>query len=105
MSAIADSILDVFKLAMQMGEKLTSTLEARLNTLRAAIYAEERRIAAAVSLSIIAALCAFSALTFGALAIMVAAWPTHPVLSAALIAMGFALLAALTILAIRSNTR
>ena len=64
-----------------------------------------RLIAASLALSILAGTCGFAALVFGAVAILIAAWSTHPVLAAAMIAVGFALVAMLAILLIRGNTR
>ena len=105
MSSIVGTILGIVQSVGSIGDTLAASAEARLRNLRDAVRAEVRRISASLALSILAASCGFAALAFGAVAILIAAWSTHPVLAAAMIAVGFALVAMLAILLIRGNTR
>ena len=105
MSSIVGTILGLVQSVGNIGDTLAASVDSRLRNLRDAIRAEVRRIAASLALSILAASCGFAALVFGAVAILIAAWSTHPVLAAAMIAVGFALVAMLAILLIRGNTR
>lgn len=105
MSNIAASLLDILGSVRHIGSMFGEAVEQRLSQLRAAVRAEVRCAAKAIGMAIIAAACGFAALAFGAIAILIAAWPTHPVLAAALIALGFALLAVFALIVIRSCTR
>ena len=105
MSGIAGTLLGIVQSVGNIGDTLASGVEARLRTLRMALREEMRRISASLALSILAGCCGFAALLFGAGAILLAAWATHPVLFCALIALGFALVAILAVLLIRGHTR
>lgn len=105
MSGIAGTVLGLLQSVSHIGEMLSASVDARLRLLRDAVRVEVRRISASIALSILAATCGFAALAFGAAAIMIAAWNTHPVLAASLIAVGFALVAMVAVLLIRGNTR
>ena len=88
-----------------LGATVATSLEKRLERLRAAVRSEIRRAASAFALAIAAAALGFAALAFGAVAILIAAWDSNPVLAAALIALGFCLLAIIAVLLMRSCTR
>ena len=88
-----------------LGTTVATSLEKRLERLRAAVRSEVRRAASAFALAIAAAALGFAALAFGAVAILIAAWDSNPVLAAALIALGFCLLAIIAVLLMRSCTR
>ena len=105
MSGIAGTVLGLLQSVSHIGEMLSASVDARLRQLRDGVRAEVRRIAASIGLSILAASCGFAALVFGSVAILIAAWSTHPALAASLIAAGFALVSMLAILLIRGNTR
>ena len=105
MNGIAGTVLGLLQSVSHIGEMLAASVDMRVRQLRDGMRAEVRRIAASLALSILAATCGFAALVFGAVAILIAAWSTHPVLAAALIAVGFALVAMLAVLLIRDNTR
>lgn len=105
MSGLVGTILGIVESVGGIGDTLASGAEARLRSLRAAVREEMRRVSSSLGLSILAACCGFAALAFGAAAILIATWSTHPALAAALIAAGFALVAVLAVLLIRANTR
>ncbi len=105
MSSIAGTILGLVQSVGNIGDTLAAGVDSRLRNLRGALRAEARHLAASLALSILAACCGFAALVFGAVAILIATWSTHPVLAAAMIAVGFTLVAVLAILLIRGHTR
>jgi len=105
MSGITSTVLDILQSVGRIGDMLANSVDGRLRSLRAAIRAEARRLATALILSLLAALCGFAALVAGAAAILIANWATHPVLAASLIAGGFAVVALVAVVAIRGNTR
>jgi uncharacterized membrane protein YqjE len=96
------AILETFE---HLGATVASSMEARVQKVRAGVRAEVRRAASALGLAIVAAAFTFAALAFGAVAILIAAWDTQPVLAAALIALGFAIFAVSAVLMARSCTR
>lgn len=104
MSNIAATLFDILRSVSHVGDMLAASLDVRAQQLRAAVRVEVRRIAASLALSLLAGACAFAALLFAAAAVLIAAWPTHPVLAAAMIAVVFALVAALAWLLIRGQT-
>jgi hypothetical protein len=105
MSAIGSGITGILEAMGQLGASVAGRVEGRMAQLRAAIRTEIRRAASALALAIVAALLSVATLTFGAVAILIAAWATHPVLAAALIALGFGMLAIVAVLLMRSSTR
>ena len=88
-----------------LGNILTSGVYTRFKRLRAVVREEVRRVTAALALSILAATCGFAALAFGAIAILIAAWSSHPVLAASLIAVGFLFISVIALLLLRGNSR
>jgi Mn2+/Fe2+ NRAMP family transporter len=105
MSGLVGNILGLVQSVSNIGDTLASGVDARLRNLRDAVREETRRLSTSLALSILAATCSFAALTFGAIAILIATRDTHPVLAASLIAAGFALVALLAVLLIRGNSR
>lgn len=105
MSSLFGILLELLGSIRRVGEMLGDAVEQRLLALRAALREEVRRITAALMLALLAAACLFAALAFAAVAILIAAWPTHPVLAAALIACAFAVIGLLALMGIRSRTR
>jgi uncharacterized membrane protein YqjE len=89
----------------QLGSMVAGNVETRLQRLRAAVRTEVQRAASALALAIVAAAFTFAALAFGAVAILIAAWDTYPVLAAALIALGFAIIAIVAVLMMRRCSR
>jgi len=96
------AILETFE---HLGATVASNMESRVQRLRAGVRAEVRKAASALGLAIVAAAFTVAALTFGAVAILIAAWDTQPVLAAALIALGFAIIAIAAVLMLRGSTR
>jgi uncharacterized membrane protein YqjE len=88
----------------RIGASVGRLVEGKVAALRAAVRAEVRRAVSAAMWGVLAALLAFTALEFAAITILIAAWDTHRVLAAGLIAAGFLLLAFVALLAMRSNT-
>jgi len=88
----------------RIGASVGRLVEGKVVALRAAVRAEVRRAVSAAMWGVLAALLAFTALEFAAVTILIAAWDTHRVLAAGLIAAGFLLLAIVALLAMRSNT-
>lgn len=105
MSSLAGTILDMLQSVSHIGEMVASGIDARVSQLRAALRNEVQRIAASLALALLAAACGFAAFVFGAVAIMVAAWNSHPALAAALIGAGFALIAVVALFAVRAQAR
>jgi uncharacterized membrane protein YqjE len=104
-SVLGSGLSGVLEAIGHLGATVAGSVEKRLERLRAAIRQEVRRAASALALAIAAAALAFAALAFGAVAILIAAWDSNPVLAAALIALGFCLLAIIAVLLMRSRTR
>lgn len=96
-SALLDSV-------EKIGASVGRLLEDRVRTLRTTVRAEVRRAVSAVMWGVLAALLAFTALEFAAVTILIAAWDTHRVLAAGLIAAGFLVLALAALLAMRAST-
>ena len=105
MSAIGSGVAGILEAMGQLGASVAGKVEGRMAQLREAIRTEVRRAASALALAIVAAMLSVATLIFGAVAILIAAWPTHPVLAAALIALGFGMLALAAVLLMRSSTR
>ncbi len=105
MSDIGSRAAGLFEAFERLGATVSTGMETRLQRLRAAVREEVRRAASALGLAIVAAAFAFAALAFGAVAILIAAWDTQPVLAAALIALGFAVISIAAVLMLRSCTR
>ena len=105
MSHFTENTLGLLEAIGRIGATVGANLESRVGRLRAAIRAEVRRAASAFALALVAALLAFATLAFGAVAILIAAWDTHPVLAAAMIALAFGMLAIVALLLMRGNTR
>jgi predicted RND superfamily exporter protein len=105
MGNFADNAAGLVEAVARLGSVLATGVESRVGRMRAAIRAEVRRAASALALAILAALLGFATLAFGAVAILIAAWDTHPVLAASLVALGFGMLAIVALLLMRSNTR
>lgn len=105
MSVLGSGVSGILDAMAHLGGTLATTLEARAQRLRAGIRHEVRRAASTLALAIAAAALGVAALLFGAVAILIAAWDTHPVLAAALIALGFGMLAIVAVLVLRSNSR
>ena len=105
MSMLGNGIAGVIEAVGHLGATVATSLERRLGQLRAAVRKEVRCAAAAFAWAIAAATMGFAALAFGAVAILIAAWDSHPVLAASLIALGFCLLAIIAVLLMRSSTR
>ena len=89
----------------KIGASVGRLVEDKVRTLRTAVRNEVRRAVSAVMWGVLAALLAFTALEFAAVTILIAAWDTHRVLAAGLIAAGFLVLAIAAMLAMRSSTR
>jgi uncharacterized membrane protein YqjE len=104
MNVLGGSISGLLDAMSRLGATMSTSVESRLQRLRAAVRAELRRATAALALALAAAAFAVTALFFAAVAIMIAAWNTHPVMAAALIATGFAMLALVAVLMMRGNT-
>jgi uncharacterized membrane protein YqjE len=96
-SALLDSI-------ERIGASVGRLVEGKVAALRGAVRTEVRRAVSAAMWGVLAALLAFTALEFAALTILIAAWDTHRVLAAGLIAGGFLLLAIAAFLGMRSNS-
>ncbi len=105
MNILGSAIAGVVEAVGHLGATVATSLERRLEQLRAAVRKEVRRAAAAFAWAIAAAALGFAALAFGAVAILIAAWASHPILAASLIALGFCLLAIIAVLLMRSSTR
>jgi hypothetical protein len=105
MSGLAGTLLDMIQSVSRVGELVASGIDARVSQLRAALRAEVRRMASSLALALLAAACGFAAFVFGAIAILVASWDSHPALASALIGVGFALIAVLALFAVRAQTR
>ena len=105
MNVLGSGVSVILEAMTQLGATVGASLEKRLGRLRSAVRQEVRRAASAVALAIAAAALGFAALAFGAIAILIAAWDSHPVLAAALLALGFCLLAIIAVLLMRSRTR
>lgn len=105
MGNFADNAAGLVETLARLGNVMAAGVESRVGRMRAALRAEVRRAASALALALLAALLGFATLAFGAVAILIAAWDTHPVLAAALVALGFGMLALAALLLMRSNTR
>jgi multidrug efflux pump subunit AcrB len=105
MSVMGNSISGLLEAMGRLGANMATSMEARMQRLRAAVRTEVRFAASAFALALAAAAFAVIALFFGAAAIMMAAWNTHPIMAAALIAMAFTILAVVAALLLRGTTR
>ena len=105
MSMLENGIAGLVAAMGQLGVAVATSLEKRLEQLRASVRAEVRRAATATALAIAAVALGFAALAFGAVAILIASWDSDPVLAAALIALGYGLLAIIAALLMRSCTQ
>jgi uncharacterized membrane protein YqjE len=88
----------------RLSETLTAILEQRFSRAAGWYRMELRRVAFVFALALAAALLAFASLTFLALTVMVAFWPTHPVVASASIAIAFAALALVAAALVRDRT-
>jgi uncharacterized membrane protein YqjE len=88
----------------RLSETLTAILEQRFSRAAGWYRMELRRVAFVFALALAAALLAFASLTFLALTVMVAFWPTHPVVASASIAIAFAALALAAAALVRDRT-
>ena len=88
----------------KIGASVGTLVEGKVHALRSAVRAEVRRAVSAAMFGMLAALLAFTALEFAAVTILIAAWDTHRVLAAGLIAAGFLLLAIAALCAMRSHS-
>jgi hypothetical protein len=84
---------------------LASAVEASAARAVAAYRMELRRAAFVLALSLAAALLGFASFAFAALAVMIAFWPTHPVIASAVLAFLFAASAFVAVLLIRGRTQ
>lgn len=84
---------------------LSGIVGERTARLVSAFRLEVRRVASTFALALVAAVFVIAAAAFVAVAVLVAMWATHPVLGAGLVAGGFALLAIIAVLMMRSATR
>jgi uncharacterized membrane protein YqjE len=105
MSLLSTGIARLMDSIEHMGAALTSQLTTRLDALRAALRAEVRRAVSAAAWAAVAAAMAIAGVGFAAAAVLIAAWDTHPVLAAGLLAAGLLVLAAAAFLAMRRCTR
>jgi uncharacterized membrane protein YqjE len=88
----------------RIGASVGRLVEDKLHALRTAVRGEMRRAASALMWGVLTALLAFMALEFAAVTLLIAAWDTHRVLAAGLIAAGFLVLALAALLAMRGST-
>jgi len=88
----------------KIGASVGRLVDDKVRSLRAAVRSEVQRAASAILWGVLAALLAFTALEFAAVTILLAAWDTHRVLAAGLIAAGFLVLAMVAMLAMRGNS-
>lgn len=105
MKLMGSEIGGILEAMLRLGGSVATTLETRMQRMRSAIRNEVQRAAATLALAIVAAALAVATLLFGAVAILIAAWDTHPVLAAALIAIGFGMMAISAALLMRSGRR
>lgn len=105
MSVLGSSISGLLDAMGRLGATMAASVETRFERMRAAIRTEVRLAASAFAFAIAAAAFLVAALVFGAIAVMIAAWNTHPVLAAALIATGFGMMAIVAVLMLRGSTR
>lgn len=105
MKLMGSEIGGILEAMLRLGSSVATTLETRMQRMRSAIRNEVQRAAATLALAIVAAALAVATLLFGAVAILIAAWDTHPVLAAALIAIGFGMMAISAALLMRSGRR
>jgi uncharacterized membrane protein YqjE len=89
----------------KLGATVGRLIESRVQTLRATVRAEVRRVVSAAMWGLLAALLAFAALEFAAATVLIAAWETHRVLAGSLIAAGFLLLAIAAACTMRRYTK
>ena len=90
---------------IRLGVMLGDLVESRLHAAASAVRKEVRRAVAAIAWGIVAAVAAIFAIEFAAVAVLIAAWDTHPVVAAVSIAAGFLLLALTAARAVRRCTR
>jgi hypothetical protein len=105
MADLADRASAVLATVARLGTMLSGIVGERTSRLANAFRAEVRRVASALALALVAAVFAIAAAGFAAVAVLAALWDTHPVLGAGLLAGGFALLALIAVLLVRSATR
>ena len=105
MADLAERASAVLATVGRLGTMLSGIVGERTSRLTNAFRAEVRRVASALALALVAAVFAIAAAGFAAVAVLAAMWDTHPVLGAGLLAGGFALLAVIAVLLVRSATR
>lgn len=105
MNALGSGIAGIVSVMSQLGAAVAANQEQRLEQFRAAVRLEVRRATATLALAIATVALGFTALAFGAVAILIASWDSNRVLAAALIALGFCLLSIIAVLLLRSSTR
>ncbi|MCC7461594.1 MAG: hypothetical protein IT480_03925 [Gammaproteobacteria bacterium] len=89
----------------RLGGTLSGLVGERATRMVSAFRLEVRQVATAFALALLAAVFAIAAAAFVAVAVLATLWATHPVLGAALVAGGFALLAIIAVLLMRNATR
>jgi uncharacterized membrane protein YqjE len=89
----------------RLSATLASVVEGRMARAMALYRLEVQRTASIVALTLAAAFLACAAVGFIALAVMIAFWPTHPVVASAAIAAVLAALAGLAVLRARGRSR
>ena len=105
MADMADRAAAVLGTIGRLGSMLSGIVGERTSRLVTAFRLEVRRVAAALALALVAAVFVIAAAAFAAVAVLAAMWDTHPVLGAGILAGGFALLAIIAVLLMRSSTR
>jgi Putative Actinobacterial Holin-X, holin superfamily III len=104
LAALALRISSAIGKLQDVGTDLSASLERRALQLERGIRGEVRRIALALGMTLIAAVCALAALGFAAAAILMAAGDANRVLAASVIAIVLALLALIAALIMRAQT-
>jgi hypothetical protein len=102
---LADRAASLLGTIGRLGNMLAGVVGDRTSRLVDALRLEVRRLAAALAFALVAAVFAIAAAGFAAVTVLVAMWDTHPVLGAGIVAGGFALLAIIAVLLMRSSTR
>ncbi len=105
MSVLESGVAAMLGAMEQLGASVGAGMQGRLHRLRQGVRREVRRAAMALAAAIAVTAFGLAALVFGAVAILIGAWNSHPVLAAALISLGFALLMIIALLLVRGNTR
>jgi hypothetical protein len=102
---LADRAASLLGTIARLSGMLSGIVGERTARMITAFRLEVRRVAATLALALVAAVFAIAAAGFGAVAVLAVLWDTHPVLGAALVAGGFALLAIIAVLLMRGSTR